>query len=361
MKIKNENYNTLKEKIKKIQKKNKEWYVKLTNWEFWPFNVMYFPIFFYFGFLILKSKSLFFFTASNPGIEFGGMAGESKIKIYNIIPDKYLPKTKFFSKNNPDIILNKEILDFIKKENINYPFILKPNTGERGTDVKKIENENDVVEYIKSIKKDFILQEYVNYDLELAIFYHRFPNQENGKITSITRKKFLSVVGDGISNIKTLLKNDNRYQLYVEHIEKKYPEKINITPKDGEEFLVEPIGNHCRGTIFLNDNKMINKKLEESFDKICKDIKGFYFGRFDIRCKSYEDLENGKDFKILELNGAGAEPAHIYGPGISLWQAYRSIIYHLNILYKISKINHIKGVKYYSFKEGWNFIKNIKK
>ena len=124
--------------------------------------------------------------------------------------------------------------------------------------------------------------------------------------------------------------------------------------------MIEPIGNHSRGTMFLNDNKMISGNIEKTIDSMSKDITGFYFGRFDLRCKSYEDLEKGENFKVLELNGAGAEPAHIYGPGITLFGAYQCIVYHLNLLYKISKANHKMGARYYSFKEGWDFIRNIK-
>ena len=209
--------------MKSFTKSN--FYIKLTNWEYWPFNIVYFPIFFYFGFLMLKSKSVFFFTASNPSIEFGGMAGESKSKIYNIIPEKYLPKTKLFVKNKNNIAIHKEIVEYLKTENISFPFILKPDTGERGKDVKKVEKESDIVDYLDKVKKDFLLQEYVNYDLELAVFYHRFPNKENGRVTSITRKEFLSVMGDGKSNVKELLLKSNRGQLYIEHVSVKYPEK----------------------------------------------------------------------------------------------------------------------------------------
>jgi hypothetical protein len=35
---------------------------------------------------------------------------------------------------------------------------------------------------------------------------------------------------------------------------------------------------------------------------------GFYFGRLDIMYQSIADLEQGKDFAIVELNGAASEP-----------------------------------------------------
>jgi hypothetical protein len=51
-------------------------------------------------------------------------------------------------------------------------------------------------------------------------------------------------------------------------------------------------------------------------------------------------LSEGKDFSIIELNGAGSEPTHIYDPAHSIFFAWKEIIRHWNILYKISRLNH---------------------
>ncbi|MDI9357280.1 MAG: hypothetical protein QM536_09685 [Chitinophagaceae bacterium] len=332
----------------------KKWFVKLTHWEFWPFSIVYFPVYFYYFFLAVKAKSFFFFTASNPSIEYGGMLGESKDEIYKLIPEKYIPKTKKFTTQNTiqDIDL------YIQTNNITYPFILKPNRGERGRMVKKIETKIELENYLSLIQEDFLLQEYIHYPLELAIFYYRYPEESKGKVTSITRKQLLEVTGDGKSSIKELMEKNIRYQLYTEHIANQYPQRADYIPQKNEKILVEPIGNHCRGTLFLNDSHRINDALEFVMHTMSMEIKDFYFGRFDIRCKSYEALEKG-DFKVIELNGAGAEPAHIYHPGRSLFSGYRDICYHLHILCEISIRNHKRGVAYPSFLEGVAYIKKI--
>jgi hypothetical protein len=93
-----------------------------------------------------------------------------------------------------------------------------------------------------------------------------------------------------------------------------------------------------------------------------KQVEGFYFGRYDLRCASLKDLEEG-NVKIVELNGCGAEPAHIYHPGASLWNGLQDLILHWKNLYLISKENHQKGVPYLSFEEGkaiYNRLKTIK-
>ncbi|MEP6700477.1 MAG: hypothetical protein ABJA85_04150, partial [Bacteroidota bacterium] len=73
------------------------------------------------------------------------------------------------------------------------------------------------------------------------------------------------------------------------------------------------------------------------------------------------DLKEGKNYSILEFNGSGAEPHHVYGNGNNLLQAYKIILHHWNVLYKISRYNHERGVKYWGFKKGLKFLKEAKK
>ena len=67
--------------------------IKITHWEYWPFNVVYFPIYFYRAWLSLKAKSFFFFNTANPNIENGGFLMESKKLIYDQMKEGTYPKT----------------------------------------------------------------------------------------------------------------------------------------------------------------------------------------------------------------------------------------------------------------------------
>ncbi len=139
----------------------------------------------------------------------------------------------------------------------------------------------------------------------------------------------------------------------------KYKDRLGeILPKGKKELLIA-IGNHCLGTKFLNGNHLITPQLSESFDRISKTIDGFYFGRYDLRCASLEDLENG-NVKIVELNGCGAEPSHIYHPGASIWNGIDDLVTHWQNLYRVSKENHQRGVAYLSFQEGRSIYKKFK-
>jgi hypothetical protein len=99
--------------------------------------------------------------------------------------------------------------------------------------------------------------------------------------------------------------------------------------------------------------------LSKSFDEISKQIEGFYFGRFDLRCGSIEDLYSG-NIKIVELNGCGAEPAHIYDPEFKLFNAVGVLLTHWRQIFEIARENHKRGVPFASFKEGLFFYKRFK-
>ena len=130
---------------------------------------------------------------------------------------------------------------------------------------------------------------------------------------------------------------------------------------NGETLNLVPFGNHVRGSKFTDVSYWINDKLTETFNDICMQIPDFYFGRLDIMFHSREDLENGKNFSIIELNGAGSEPTHMYDPKHSIFFAWKEIIKHYDILYKISTFNHQKGYEYLTIKQSRQLVTDNKK
>jgi hypothetical protein len=72
---------------------------KISNWEYWPFQVLYVPIYFLWAYYAIKARSIFFFNASNPKIKNGGFMMESKKQIYDLLPKKYYPKTILIPEN----------------------------------------------------------------------------------------------------------------------------------------------------------------------------------------------------------------------------------------------------------------------
>lgn len=95
-------------------------------------------------------------------------------------------------------------------------------------------------------------------------------------------------------------------------------------------------------------------------DEILKDFEGFNYGRFDLKVKTIEDLYEGKNIKVLELNGVNADPAHIFDPNYKLLKAYKDVAWHWKRLSDIAQYNYKLGLKYTSFRELWKRIKNLK-
>ncbi|MCA9477913.1 MAG: D-alanine--D-alanine ligase [Nanoarchaeota archaeon] len=321
------------------------------NWrklqfEHWPWKVVYFPVFLKYLWYSLLERNLFYFYATNPSIETGGLLIESKYHILEKIPKTYLPAMKLVS------------LDKIKLTK--FPIIIKPNYGERGSSVEKIRNTKEFESYQKNNPHDrnYIIQEYIDLPFEAGVFYYRLPSEKKGRISSLVIKEFLTITGDGTSTIKQLMQQDFRAQEQLLRLQDKFD--MNTVLFKGEQLQLEPIGNHCRGTTFLDGTSQITKKLGETFDELAQQIEGFYYGRFDVRAKSFEALERG-EFKVLELNGAKAEPAHIYQPQYPVFKAYQSLFFHWKMMRKIARENKKSGVTYPSIKEGIQDYKKYKR
>jgi hypothetical protein len=124
----------------------------------------------------------------------------------------------------------------------------------------------------------------------------------------------------------------------------------------GEKVILDKIGNHCRGTTFLSGNSLINNDLITVFDRITAPMDGVYFGRFDLKVKSLNDLYTGENIRIMEVNGTTSEPAHIYDPEISFIQAQRSILFNTRLVYEIAIQNHNNGYAYTPFKDALKMV-----
>ncbi len=323
-------------------------WTKLTAWEYWPMSLFYAPVYAYWFYLGFRANSIFFFTAANPSIKNGGMVAASKKKILDLIPSNYLPKTILLK--TP--VNEKMVENTLTIEQLNYPIIFKPDSGERGWKVEKIENLSEAQNYLGSFTADLQIQEYIDYPLEAGVFYYRFPGEQKGTVSSIVIKELLHVIGDGISTLKQLIINKTRARLQFKKLKIKWKNKFDWVPNKGDRVELQPIGNHNRGTAFLNGNNLICEELIDSFDRISSQIEGFYYGRFDVRCVNEKSLKKG-DIKIMELNGAASEPAHIYQEGFSILKAYNVLFHHWNVLFKISIANHKNGTPYTSFKQGY--------
>ncbi len=327
---------------------------KLSNWQHWPFLPFYFPVSFVWLWYCIRSGSLWFFSTSNPTLTFGGFEGESKDEMYNLLAHDYYPKTIYINPKNSFI----QVCEKVKINSISYPFIVKPNAGMAGILFRMIGNESQLEIYHHLIPVDYIIQDYVDYPFEISVFYHRHPENKTGKISGFFSKKLPLIKGDGISSIKELVQK-NKPEI-KEEINKLSTEKLEEILAKDELFYLSFIGNRYHGTTFHDLSDFIDYDLLKVFDKISL-TNDFYYGRYDIKCQSIEDLKKGKNFSILEFNGAGSIPNHIYTEKYHLAEAYKEILKHWKVLYEISNYNHKNGLAYWGFSKGLFFLMNAKK
>ncbi len=339
------------------------WWIKLTNFEYWSMWFFYLPTLPYGFYLALRSGSLAYFTSVNPAVPLSGMKGQPKQDILKLLDSNYLPKSLYFKHNSEFEFIKTQI----EKNEINFPFIIKPEIGERGKGVEKMDSfkelKNYLNEYTQQNKADFIIQEFLKEPIELGVLYYRLPNNLKDKvknkfrlrsfkesaITSIVQKEFLSITGNGQKTLAQLIEDSDRARFQKKRLQKEFAKEWGITIPINEKITLEHIGNHCRGTKFLDGNNLITKENLAIFDEIMKPLENYYYGRFDIKVPSIEDFKQGKGIKIMEVNGVASEPAHIYDPKTSIWKAYKDIFWHMKIIQVISFQNKKDGTSYASF------------
>lgn len=326
---------------------------RLTHWEYWPFWLIYYPMAPVWLYYSIKARSFFFFNAANPGMKNGGMAMISKMDIYRMIPKEFIPKTLFVDKDEAAELIWERVL----KQGIGFPFIAKPDIGMKAFGVEKIHSKDEFQKYVNWTPSHFLVQELIPYQKEVGIFYVRKPNETLGKITGIVSKEFLSISGDGQSTMLELIKRNPRSHLQLKVLQKKLGSQLQQVLEKGEEFILVPYGSHTRGAKFVDVSHKINKGLVQTIDGICSQMEGFHYGRLDVLYNTFEELCRGKNFSIIEVNGAGGEATHIYDPKHSLFWAWREVARHWGMLCDISIANKKAGYSYLSFKDGRAMLK----
>lgn len=310
-------------------------------WEFWPSWLFYIPIGFYYVFFMIKYRiGIKAIAAVNPCFAFGGMAFDSK---YDMI-SKFFSYPEYVAKTI--LITERDISNILQKVNaisLDYPFICKPDRGHRGNGFKIIKNESDLKHYLTICDRPFLIQEYIDYPMEYGVFWIKYPNEIQGKITSITRKVLPYLKGNGKSKLSELILSDKR----ARHLAKIYFEKnknyLEEIISENEEYRICSAGNHCQGAIFEDGQDDLTSETLEKLIEICSSVKGYDFGRMDIKFKDKDSLSNGKNFKILEVNGSEAESTHIYDRKNSLFYAYKTLYYQWDSLFRIAKQNRESG------------------
>ena len=210
---------------------------------------------FLYGFIILFVLLPYIFLNCNPYSDYK----MDKVKLLEYVPDKYKPVTRIYDRNS----------------SYNFPFILKPNNCSGFSHgVAIIRTQEQLETYLQVHKEELVIQEYIDSKHEVGLLYEKNPLSNEGNIISIIERKFSP--GEVLVPFEVSQENDNIE--IKKTIENYYDRFRDLTPEKTE-------------------------KLEKVIQSISADIPNFNAGRYDIRFNSVDDLMEGKNFYILEVNG----------------------------------------------------------
>lgn len=320
---------------------------RLQHWETWHWLIKYMPMVPFWIVHCIRARSCWFFTAANPTLTFGGYEGESKMEMYKLLPEGTYPKTVRVERD----VSSASVEEIVCKEGFTFPVAVKPDVGRMGFMFRKINSLSALLQYHERMEMDYVIQEFISYPLEVSVFYYRFPNQLKGTITGFVRKDCLSVTGNGVSSLYELMLQYPRIQFRLEEMKVKHAASLHNVIAYGDRYILSEALNLSRGGKLVSLEHAKDEKLLSLFDNLSHRCQ-FYFGRYDIKCSSIADLKERKNFSILEFNGSGAEPHHVYGNGNSFVKAIKVLLQHWNILYQISVLNHKRGMPYWTFIRG---------
>jgi membrane protein DedA with SNARE-associated domain len=315
------------------------------RWEFWPAWIFYPPVGIYCGWLALKYRGLALPTTANPGIFSGGVVGESKnamLKELFATSPEFMARAELVTGDTLAARL-RSLDEACKRLGLGFPLILKPDIGQRGVGVKLVGTQKQAEAYLRQTDAQLVVQRYIPGPYEVGVFYYRFPHEPRGHIFAITEKIFPKLTGDGRTTIAELIQRDPRARFMADRYLQRFIERRNEVLPAGEELKLVEAGNHAQGCIFRDGMRICSPELEARIDDISKRLSGFFIGRYDIRYACEDDLRAGKEFQIIELNGAASEATSIYDARNSIFAAYRTLFQQWDLVFAIGAANRTRG------------------
>jgi hypothetical protein len=309
--------------------------------EFWPGWLFYAPVVVFWIINAIKYRSITLPALANPRIRAGGICGESKNDILRLagpvarswIAD-FAGMTTSGHNDGNDLALAEAAM---ARANLTYPIVAKPDMSCNGVGVRVVHNAAELAGYLREFPRatPLQLQTLVTYEGEAGIFYIRHPDQNTGRITSVTLKYPPTITGDGTRTVRALIAADPRLNAVARLLLPKLQDKAGQIPAAGEKIRLVFVGNHCRGSTFKDGMDIVTPALTARIDEIAKDVKDLFFSRIDLRYESLEDLRAGEKFKIIEFNGSGSEATHIWDPAMTILAAYKTQFFHYGESFKI--------------------------
>jgi hypothetical protein len=284
-------------------------------------------------------------TAANPRLELGGLVGESKSAILDLVaPAQRHLLAAYACLPAGDVAAAEQAM---RAAGLDYPVIAKPDVGCNGTGVRLLADRDGLARYLGEFPPGagLVLQRFVTEEGEAGIFYIRRPGEANGRISSLTLKQAPHVIGDGRSNLAALVRADPRAGRVPELYLRALGARAALVPAAGERVRLVLVGNHCKGSIFLDGRDAITPALTERIEALARAVPEFNFGRFDVRFASLAALRRGDGFTVIEINGVGSEATHVWDARAKLLPAWADQLAHYRAAFAIGAAERARGAR----------------
>jgi hypothetical protein len=320
---------------------------EISPFEFLPGWLAYGPVVAQWIALGLRYGDFSLPTAANPHITTGGLCGESKTAILDLVqgPARALIAPYTTLATGADDL--PRALAAMRDAGLSLPLVIKPDIGCNGTGVRLVQDEAALAAALAAFPRGvcLVLQRLIEFEGEAGLFYIRYPHEPSGRLTSMTLKYAPTVTGDGVSTLRALIEADPRHgrlrHLYLSRL----GDRLDSVPAAAQRVRLVFAGNHCKGSIFRDGTAQITAALTNQIEAIARAMPDFHFGRIDLRYRSLAELRNGEAFAVIEINGVGSEATHIWDPDSTLREVYAAQFRHYGAAFAIAREMRRRGAK----------------
>lgn len=287
----------------------------------------------------VRWRSLTLPSAANPGIETGGLAGESKSDCLAQIDARYADNLAEWRRVAP----GQDAIAIRAEAGFSYPLIVKPDIGWCGYGVRLVHDDAGLADYMAEFPSEgaCMLQRYVAGPCEAGLYYCRWPGSLEGSLLAITLRHAPTLMGDGVRSVTELLAQDTKVARCAPILSPGTSAKI-LSP--GERITVTTVASLRVGARYEDITEVVTPSLVARIDEIARSMGKFHVGRFDVRFETVSDLRLGI-FSIIEVNGAGSEAIHLWDPAMPIIAALDGVFAKQAMLFQLGNAMRKRGYR----------------
>lgn len=322
-------------------------FLKLNDFRHWSYQMHYAPMIAYHLFLTARYHDVLLVTCANSNKHLRTLYHDGKSYVCTLL-SKHSPAHALATYKLLASLSSKQKCahseHFIAQHNLTYPVVIKPDFGLGGRGVVIAKNVHELHKKLQQdLGRDLLVQEYAAGD-EYGIVYYRYPDEEHGHIFSLFKKEVPQVIGNGTASVQELILAHPYHKYHAKKFFKEHVKSLHQVPKAGAPFFLSELANRAQGGIFVERPDLVTPALLTAVDTMSKKIKGFFYGRYDVKAVS-ETLLTAGNFRVIELNALPCGTGRWLDEKHTLLSGYQELLAAWELAFKIGERNRRLGVK----------------